>query len=62
MDYKQVTFRITNDQDFAADLLANCLGEIGFDSFEETTKALSLCPASLFDEKRHLPLTSFLSF
>lgn len=53
MDYKQVTFRITNDQDFAADLLANCLGEIGFDSFEETTQGIiGYCPASLFDEKR----------
>lgn len=40
MNYTQVTFRIENEEIFATDLVINCLGEIGFDSFEETTQGV----------------------
>lgn len=52
MDYTQVTFRIYNSETFATDLLVHCLGDIGFDSFEETTQGIiGYSPALQFDEK-----------
>ena len=37
MDYKKVTFRLTDTEDFMADILAAMLGDIGFESFEESS-------------------------
>lgn len=51
MDYKKVTFRLQDSEDFVTDLLAAALGDCGFDSFEETTQGIiAYCPAPLFDE------------
>ncbi len=50
MNYIQVTFRTDQVEEFANDLLAAFLGEIGFDSFEETTRGLiAYCPENLFN-------------
>jgi len=52
VNYTQVTFRIYNSETFATDLLVHCLGDIGFDSFEETTQGIiGYSPALPFDEK-----------
>ena len=49
MDYIQVTFRTDECEEYAADLLASELGEIGFDSFEETNRGMvGYCPTSVF--------------
>ncbi len=51
MEYTKVTFRLKDTEDFASDLLAATLGEIGFESFEETTQGINCyCPTALFDE------------
>ena len=51
MDYKKVTFRLTDTEDFMADILAAMLGDIGFESFEETTQGImAYSPAPSFDE------------
>ena len=51
MDYKKITFRLQDAEDFMTDLLAATLGDIGFESFEETTQGIiGYCPASSFDE------------
>lgn len=50
MDYTQVTFRTENTEDYTNDVLASALGEIGFESFEETTRGIiGYCPASAFN-------------
>jgi ribosomal protein L11 methyltransferase len=36
MNYKELVFTIISDQDYHQDILINQLGEIGFDTFEET--------------------------
>ncbi|MFI3297031.1 MAG: 50S ribosomal protein L11 methyltransferase [bacterium] len=49
MNYIQVTFRTDQVEEFANDLLAAFLGEIGFDSFEENGRGLiGYCPENLF--------------
>ena len=51
MDYKKVTFRLTDTEDFMADILAAMLVDIGFESFEETTQGImAYSPAPSFDE------------
>jgi len=51
MDYKKVTFRLQDAEDFMTDLLIATLGDIGFESFEETTQGIiGYCPTSSFDE------------
>lgn len=53
MDYTQVTFRTSGCEDYAADLLAAELAEIGFDCFEETTQGIvGYCPSAVFDEQK----------
>lgn len=36
MNYKELVFTLITDQDFHQDLLINALGDLGFDTFEET--------------------------
>jgi len=36
MNYKELIFTVVSEEDFHKDLLINALGEIGFDTFEET--------------------------
>lgn len=36
MNYKELVFTLISDQDFHQDLLINALGDLGFDTFEET--------------------------
>ena len=51
MDYVKVTFRTEDAEEWANDLLASMLGEIGFESFEETSRGIiGYCPAPAFDE------------
>ncbi len=57
MNYIKVTFRIANAEEYTADLLASFLGEIGFESFEETTQGIiGYCPESLFDAAQIQPV------
>lgn len=52
MEYTKTTFRFENAEDFVPDIVAAQLGEIGFDSFEETTQGIvGYCPTRLFDEQ-----------
>ena len=51
MDYIKVTFRTEDVEEWANDLLASMLGEIGFECFEETSRGIvGYCPAPAFDE------------
>ena len=51
MDYVKVTFRTEDVEEWANDLLASMLGEVGFESFEETSRGIiGYCPAPAFDE------------
>ena len=51
MDYIKVTFRLEKPEDYTADLLVAYLGEVGFESFEETTQGvIGYCPINLFEE------------
>lgn len=51
MDYIKVTFRTEDVEEWANDLLASMLGEVGFESFEETSRGIiGYCPAPAFDE------------
>ncbi len=51
MNYVKVTFRTEDVEEWANDLLASMLGEIGFESFEETSRGIiGYCPAPSFDE------------
>ena len=51
MDYVKVTFRTEDAEEWANDLLASMLGEVGFESFEETSRGIiGYCPAPAFDE------------
>ena len=52
MDYIKVTFRTEDVEEWANDLLASMLGEVGFESFEETSHGIvGYCPAPSFDEE-----------
>ena len=52
MDYIKVTFRTEDVEEWANDLLASMLGEVGFESFEETSRGIiGYCPTSSFDEE-----------
>ena len=52
MDYIKVTFRTEDVEEWANDLLASMLGEIGFESFEETSRGIvGYCPAHAFNEE-----------
>ncbi len=53
MNYTKITFRFADDAEpFVADIVAAQLGEIGFDSFEETTLGfVGYCPTNIFDEE-----------
>lgn len=51
MEYVKVTFRTEDVEEWANDLLASMLGEVGFESFEETSRGIiGYCPAPAFDE------------
>lgn len=51
MEYIKVTFRTEDVEEWANDLLASMLGEVGFESFEETSRGIiGYCPAPAFDE------------
>lgn len=51
MNYIKITFRIESDASFVADVLTACLGEVGFDSFEETSRGMNAyCPENLFSD------------
>ena len=57
MNYIKVTFRIANGEEYTADVLASLLGDIGFESFEETTQGIiGYCPESLFDASKIQPV------
>ena len=50
MEYIKVTFRTEDVEEWANDLLASMLGEVGFESFEETSRGIvGYCPAPAFD-------------
>lgn len=50
MNYKKLTFRILSDADFVQDVFMAFLGEIGFDSFEETGRGFNAyIPADQYD-------------
>lgn len=52
MEYIKVTFRTEDVEEWANDLLASMLGEVGFESFEETSRGIvGYCPAPAFDEE-----------
>lgn len=52
MDYKKVIFRTDECEEYATDLLAAELAEIGFESFEETGRGIiGYCPTALFSEE-----------
>jgi len=51
MNYIKVTIRIESETDFIADVLTAYLGEVGFDSFEETSRGINaFCPKNLFSD------------
>jgi len=51
MNYIKVTIRIESETDFIADVLTAYLGEVGFDSFEETSRGINaFCPENLFSD------------
>jgi len=41
MNYVKITFRIESETGFIADVLSAYLGEVGFDSFEETSRGIN---------------------
>ncbi len=53
MEYTKITFRFDDDaESYVPDIVAAQLGEISFDSFEETTQGIvGYCPTHLFDEQ-----------
>ena len=52
MEYVKVTYRTEDVEEWANDLLASMLGEVGFESFEETSRGIiGYCPAPSFDEE-----------
>lgn len=51
MNYKEVTFDLTQADDFIPDVLAAQLSDVGFESFvHEKDKLLAYCPENLFSE------------
>lgn len=51
MNYIKVTIRIESEADYIADVLTACLGEVGFDSFEDTSRGINAyCPENLFSD------------
>lgn len=62
MNYKRLTFRILSEADFVQDVFMAFLGEIGFDSFEETGRGFNAyIPADLYDNSALLDVISRLS-
>ena len=52
MEYVKVTYRTEDVEEWANDLLASMLGEVGFESFEETSRGIiGYCPAPAFNEE-----------
>ncbi|HEY0896995.1 MAG TPA: 50S ribosomal protein L11 methyltransferase [Sphingobacteriaceae bacterium] len=53
MNYKELIFTIVSGEDYYRDLLINALGEIGFDTFEETDLGFTAyIPSDQFDQER----------
>ncbi len=53
MDYYEITFTTSPAEDYQQDLLINALGDIGFDTFEETESGFkAYVPESVFDQER----------
>lgn len=53
MNYKEFIFTIDSEEDFHRDLLVNALGEVGFDTFEETDSGVkAYIAADQFDEEQ----------
>ncbi len=53
MDYKELSFTLSNAADYQRDLLINTLAEIGFDTFEETEAGFkAFCPAADFNQQQ----------
>ncbi len=53
MNYKELIFTIVAGEDYHRDLLINALGEIGFDTFEETDLGFTAyIPSDRFDQER----------
>lgn len=51
MNYIKITIRIDSEAGFIADVLSACLGEVGFDSFEETSRGINAyCPENIFSD------------
>lgn len=52
MNYIKITIRIIESEaDYIADVLTACLGEVGFDSFEDTSRGINAyCPENLFSD------------
>lgn len=51
MDYIKITFRIESDADYLNDIMMADLGEIGFESFEETSRGFNaFIPADIYDK------------
>lgn len=62
MNYKKLTFRILSEADFVQDVFMAFLGEIGFDSFEETGRGFNAyIPADLYDHSALVDVISRLS-
>ncbi|MDO4190294.1 MAG: 50S ribosomal protein L11 methyltransferase [Bacteroidales bacterium] len=50
-DYKAVTIRLLPNEEWLCDLIANALGDIGFEAFEETEQGIVACiDSNLFEE------------
>lgn len=53
MNYKEFIFTIISQEDYQRDLLINALGDIGFDTFEETDHGFkAYIPSDQFNEKQ----------
>lgn len=64
MQYTQVIFKITNDQDFVKDILIQQLAEIDFDSFAEqdNEEMIAYIQTDLFSEQRLYALLKDFDF
>lgn len=63
MEYIQVIFRNSNNDDYTNDILSEYLGELGFDSFENINEGLvAYCPNSLFNESEMVNTIKSISF
>jgi len=53
MNYYEISFTVEDDEGYRRDLLINALGEIGFDTFEETDNGFNAyIPADTFSEEQ----------